>query len=127
MTRSHHADSRTDEGAAFAEPDVDETLDQSLDEGPDAALHSFAVVARFRLDAATAHDAEVSVRKDLQVLGGAFSDAKVEPQEPDGRWAVDVRFVVASVDGELAVEGVHSTLREQGLEPDEAWVAERLP
>lgn len=113
MTRSLDADSPPDE-----------PLD---DEGLDAALHSFAVIARFRLEAATAHDAEAAVRKDLQVLGGAYSDAKVEPQEPDGRWAVDVRFVVASVDAELAVEGVHGTLREQGLEPSEAWVAERLP
>jgi len=123
MTRNHDADSRTDEDAPFGES----SFDESFDEGPDAALHSFAVIARFRLEAPTAQQAEASVRKDLQVLGGAYSDAKVEPQEPDGRWAVDVRFVVASVDGELAVEGVHSTLREQGLEPSEAWVAERLP
>jgi hypothetical protein len=38
-----------------------------------------------------------------------------------------VRFVVASLDGELAVQGVHDSLREHGLAPDEVWVAEQLP
>jgi hypothetical protein len=40
---------------------------------------------------------------------------------------VDVRFVVASLDGELAVQGVWDVLRAQALVPDEVWVAERLP
>ena len=38
-----------------------------------------------------------------------------------------MRFVVASLDPELAVQGVSDSLQEHGLVPDEVWVAERLP
>ena len=93
----------------------------------EAVLHSFAVMARFRRPAEGPEQAEEQVRRELDAVRGLFDDARVEPQEPDGRWAVDVRFVVASVDGERAVDGVHTTLRESGLVPDEAWVAEQLP
>ncbi|MFP5218877.1 MAG: hypothetical protein ACLGIG_03960 [Actinomycetes bacterium] len=90
-------------------------------------LHSFAVMARFRRAAATPELAEADVRRELSAVRELFDDVRVEPQEPDGRWAVDVRFVVSSVDGERAVNGVHATLSEAGLQPDEAWMAERLP
>ena len=104
------------------------TSEELPDDLPDEpVLHSFAVMARFRRAAADAGVAESEVREELEPVRGLFDDARVEPQEPDGRWAVDVRFVVASVDGERAVDGVHTTLREAGLTPDEAWVAEQLP
>ena len=90
-------------------------------------LHSFAVLARFRCEADGAEAAEHEVRERLHPVRDLFDDARVEPQEQDGRWAVDVRFVVSSVDGETALTGVHTTLREAGLVPDEAWLAERLP
>lgn len=89
-------------------------------------LHSFAVLARFRRAAESSEQAEAAVRADLEAVHGLFDDAVVEPREPDGRWAVDVRFVVASVDHERAVDGVHETLRAAGLAPDEVWVAEEL-
>lgn len=89
-------------------------------------LHSFAVLARFRRDAESPEQAEAAVRSDLEAVRGLFDDAVVEPREPDGRWAVDVRFVVASIDHERAVDGVHETLRGAGLAPDEVWVAEEL-
>lgn len=112
-----------------AEDAVDDLPDELLPEngGPGMILHSFEVLARFRCSAADAEDAERQVRERLQPVRELFDDARVEPQEPDGRWAVDVRFVVASLDGETAVDGVHTTLREKGLAPDEAWVAEELP
>jgi hypothetical protein len=115
MTRGHDA--------------VDDLPEDLLPEhgGPGVFLHSFGVMARFRTPAADAPEAERQVRERLQVVRGLYDDTRVEPQEPDGRWAVDVRFVVASLDGETAVEGVHATLREQGLVPDEAWLAEQLP
>jgi hypothetical protein len=90
-------------------------------------LHTFAVQARFRCQAADAEHAERLVRERLVPVRDQLSDVRVEPQEPDGRWAVDVRFVVASVDGETAVNGVHETLRGAGVPADEAWVAEQLP
>ena len=93
----------------------------------DPVLHSFAVRARFRREADDPEQADALVRAELEVVRGLYDDVKVEPREPDGRWAADVRFVVASLDAETAVEGVHATLAEHGLTPDEAWVAERLP
>ena len=95
--------------------------------GDAEVVHSFAVRARFRRASATAAAAEAEVRRSLDPVRGLYDDAVVEPQEPDGRWAVDVRFVVASLDGELAVRGVLDALEAHGLVPDEAWVAERLP
>lgn len=107
-------------------PDAVDDLPED-DDAVGSVLHSFAVQARFRCSAADAAQAERTVRQDLEAVRELYDDVRVEPQEPDGRWAVDVRFVVASVDGETAVDGVHSTLRERGLVPDEAWLAERLP
>lgn len=108
-----------------AEDALDDLPDEDGAGGP--VLHSFAVMARFRRSALDASAAERQVREELTRVRDQFDDARVEPQEPDGRWAVDVRFVVASVDGETAVAGVHETLREHGYVPDEAWLAERLP
>jgi len=102
-------------------------VDQHLAASEEEVVHSFAVRARFRRSAGDAHEAEAQVRRELEPVRGLYDDAVVEPQEPDGRWAVDVRFVVASLDGELAVRGVHDSLRGHGLVPDEVWVAERLP
>ena len=106
---------------------MDDDVDQHLAASDGEVVHSFAVRARFRRAATGAAQAEAEVRRALAPVSGLYDDAVVEPQEPDGRWAVDVRFVVASLDGELAVRGVHDSLRENGLVPDEVWVAERLP
>ncbi len=103
--------------------DVDEHLAASEGE----VVHSFAVRARFREAADDAGQAETQVRQALERVRGLYDDAVVEPQEPDGRWAVDVSLVVAFLDGGLAVRGVVDSLREQGLVPDEVWLAERLP
>ena len=103
------------------------TGDGQAPPGADPVLHSFGVRARFRRAAEGQEDAEAAVRHELEVVRGLYDDVKVEPREPDGRWAVDVRFVVASLDAETAVEGVHATLRESGVVPDETWLAERLP
>jgi hypothetical protein len=100
--------------------------DLDFPDGDAEVLPTFAVHARFRRAAAGAEEAEAAVREGLIPVRGLWDDAVVEPQEPDGRWAVDVRFVVTSVDGERAVDGVHSTLRETGLVPDEVWVAAQL-
>lgn len=103
-------------------------VDQHLAAGDSGeVVHSFAVRARFRRAADDAAQAEDRVRRELEPVRGLYDDAVVEPQEPDGRWAVDVRFVVASLDAELAVQGVGDSLRAQQLVPDEVWVAERLP
>lgn len=104
-----------------------DAVDDLSDPGTGLVLHTFAVLARFRCEADDAAHAERLVRERLTPVRDQLSDARVEPPEPDGRWAVDVRFVVASVDGETAVTGVHGTLRDAGVPADEAWVAEQLP
>ncbi len=106
---------------------ADDDFDDLRKGAADVPLHSFAVIARFVRPGTSAEHAEKVVRDELSAVRDQYADVKVEPPEPDGSWAVDVRFVVASLDGETAVEGVHATLRENGLAPDEAWVAERLP
>ena len=107
---------------------MSDDVDQHLAAGGEGeVVHSFAVRARFRQAADDARQAEAQVRRALEPVRGLYDDAVVEPREPDGRWAVDVRFVVASLDGELAVSGVSDALREHGLVPAEVWVAERLP
>lgn len=103
---------------------LDDTTDDDL---TGTVLPSFAVLARFRRAAESAEHAEQVVRRELESVRELFDDVRVEPPEPDGRWPVDVRFVVASVDAETAVDGVHRTLRGSGLTPDEAWLAEQLP
>ena len=107
---------------------MDDLTDQlpDDDEGAGTVLPGFAVTARFRRVAETGEDAERLVRAELRSSGQPYDDAKVEPREPDGRWAVDVRFVVVSIDGETAVDGVHQTLREAGITPDDVWLSERL-
>jgi len=105
----------------------DELLDHVPDDdGAAAVLTSFAVTARVRLAAAGAADAEAAVRRQLAEAGAPYENLRVEPPEPDGRWAVDVRFVVVSLDVETAVEGVHRTLVEAGVNVSEAWLSERL-
>jgi hypothetical protein len=106
---------------------AEDDFDDLLRGAADLPLHSFAVIARFVRAGDSADAAEKVVREELQTVRDQYDDVKVEPPEPDGSWAVDVRFVVASLDGETALQGVHTTLRENGLAPDEAWVAERLP
>ena len=106
------------------EDDLDDLLPDDEDDGAGTVLASFAVTARFRRTAATAEQAEREVRTALR--GGLFEDVRVEPREPDGRWAVDVRFVLVSLDGETAVAGVHESLRLAGSAADEVWLAERL-
>ena len=92
----------------------------------DLALGSFAVVARFRRVADDGRAAEAAVRGELAAVRDQYAEVKVEPREPDGRWAVDVRFVVASLDAGTALEGVHGTLRDGAVVPDETWVAAEL-
>lgn len=106
--------------------DVDEHM-ASTTGGADVVLRTFAVRARFRRPAPSAALAQSALRAELIPVAGLYDDLVVEPQEPDGRWAVDVRFVVTSLDGELAVRGVSDSLCEVGLVPDETWLAERLP
>ena len=111
MTRAHDA--------------VDDLL--PVGEGGEVVLRSFAVLARFRRASDSAEQAEQAVRDHLRTVRDLYDDTTVELREPDGRWTVDVRFVVASADAETAVAGVHATLCGQGLQPDEAWVAQHLP
>lgn len=105
----------------------DALLEQVPEDNGEPVLSGFAVIARLRLPADSPEAAEAQARRLLADAGAPYEDLKLEPQEPDGRWAVDVRFVVVSLDVETAVGGVHRTLVDAGLAVDEAWLSERLP
>lgn len=95
-------------------------------DGEETPLPTYAVTARFRVPAEDAAAAEAKVRADLAPVQDLYEHMIVEPQEPDGRWAVDVRIVTVSVDNETAVLGVHTSLQEAGVTPDETWVSRQL-
>jgi len=96
------------------------------DDGAAPVLSSFAVTARVRLVAESAELAEAEVRRQLTQAEAPYDNVRVEPPEPDGRWAVDVRFVLVSLDVQTAVDGVHRTLVNAGIDVSEAWLSERL-
>ena len=103
---------------------VDLELSTTGDSGDgEVALPTFVVLARFAEAAGTAEQAEASVRSRLAAARGLFDDVRVERREDDGTWLLEVRFVVVSLDGHTAVEGVSETLTSAGLAPDEVWVA----
>ncbi len=93
-----------------------------LDELPDeGVLPSFAVLARFPAVGPDGDAAAAAVRERVTAARGLYDDVRVERQEPDGTWLVEVRFVVVSVDASTAVQGVVETLTAAGPAPDEVW------
>jgi hypothetical protein len=86
-------------------------------------LPAFAVLARFRVSTAAGPEAIRSVRVQLVDAQVPFHEIDVEREDAPGIWMVVARFVLASVDGHTAVAGLHATLLEAGLEPDEVWAA----
>ena len=110
----------------MSSPENDLNDDLPDDDGA-PVLASFAVTARVRVPSTDAEAADRAVRRQLADGQVPYDDLRVEPREPDGRWAVDVRVVVVSLDAATAVEGVHRTLVEAGVDVSEAWMSERLP
>lgn len=98
------------------------TDDAAVGELPDeAVLASYEVLARFPTIAGTEQEAVATLRSRLEPERGQYDDVTVERREPDGTWMVLARFVVATVDAEAAVAGVHAELTGAGLTPDEVW------
>ena len=97
------------------------SLDSLEEHSAEVVLPTFVVWARFHESADSAEVAERRVRERVKAAGGLFDDTRVEPVDPDGRWPVDLRFVVVSVDSNTAVAGVHEDLREGGAPADECW------
>lgn len=89
-------------------------------------LPTFAIFSRFRVQAATERDAIESVVARLTAAQEPFHEISAEPQEQDGRWPVDVRFVLVSVDSHTAVAGLDETLRAAGIAPDETWADQQV-
>jgi hypothetical protein len=89
-------------------------------------LPAFAVMARFRVTARDGADAVRDVRFRLTEAQVPFHETELERGEDDGTWMVVARFVLASVDGHTAVLGLHSTLVEAALHPDEVWADRSL-
>lgn len=92
----------------------------------DAALPTYALLASFTVPAESASDADREVVSRLSAAEQPFHEVRVERREDDGSWKVAVRFVLASVDGQMAVAGLHETLTEAGLSPDEVWLDKQV-
>lgn len=87
----------------------------------DVVLPTYTVLARFRQQA---QDADAAVRAVVAALSAQhepFHEVEVEREEAPGTWMVVARFVITSVDPQLAVQGVGETLSGAGLVPDEVW------
>lgn len=100
---------------------TDPSLLDELPDGLEPVLPSFEVLARFPQAADDGEAACQAVQRQLADLRGMWQDVVIERREPDGRWMVVVRFVVVSTDPHTAVVGVHDSVRETGLLPDEVW------
>ncbi len=92
------------------------------DELADPVLPTYALFARFRQQAADEPTAVRAVVERLTAAEEPFHEVEVERVEDGGLHLIVVRFVLVSVDGETAVNGLHATLVAAGLEPDEVWL-----
>lgn len=92
----------------------------------DAALPTYALLASFTVPGQSASDADRAVVSRLSAAEQPFHEVRVERREDDGSWKVAVRFVLASVDGQTAVAGLHETLMAAGLAPDEVWLDKQV-
>jgi hypothetical protein len=90
----------------------------------DAALPTFAILARFVQVANSAEAAVGAVTKQLVDAGKSFDQVALERQDEASTWLVVARIVTVSLDAHTAVAGVLDDLVEAGLAPDEVW-AER--
>ena len=107
-----------------ADEDLDAPLaadDASGSALEDRALPTYAVRARFAERAPSAEHAERALRARLTAAHGLYDDVRVEREEDDGTWQLQVRFVVVSVDAQSAVRGVAATLADGGQPADEVW------
>lgn len=92
----------------------------------DLVLPTFALLASFTVLGETASDADREVVSRLSAAKQPFHEVTVERREDDGTWKVAVRFVLASLDGQTAVSGLHETLTAAGLAPDEVWLDKQV-
>lgn len=93
-----------------------------MDEFPDPVLPTYALLARFRVEA---DSPDAAVRVAVAALTRAqepFHEVAVEREDGPGLYFVVARFVLASVDGRTVLDGLYTTLREAGLAPDEVWL-----
>lgn len=91
------------------------------DTSTELVLPTFAVLARFREQAADAESAIAQVAERLRSHQEPVHEISVERQEGPGEWMVVGRFVLVSIDAGTAVGGLHETLTSAGLPPDEVW------
>ncbi len=117
-----------DDAAPAGQPDLTVEPDQGLDSdsAPDPVLPTFALMARFGQQAADEREAVRAVVERLTLAEEPFHEVEVERVEEGGLHLVVARFVLVSVDGETAVNGLHATLVAAGLEPDEVWLAAQV-
>jgi hypothetical protein len=88
----------------------------------DAALPTYALLARFQVAGGTEAEAMAAVSSRLRAADMPFDQVSLEREESDGSWMVVARFVEPSLDAHTAAAGLHETLTSAGLAPDEVWV-----
>lgn len=87
----------------------------------DAALPTFAILARFAEVADSEEEAIATLTQRLIDAGEGFDQVMLERQDDARTWLVVARIVTVSVDAHTAVAGVHDDLHAAGLTPDEVW------
>ena len=93
-----------------------------MDELPDPVLPTYALLARFRVEADSPDAAVRLAVAALTLAQEPFHEVAVERDDGAGVYFVVARFVLASVDGETVLAGLYATLREAALAPDEVWL-----
>ncbi len=84
-------------------------------------LPTVPVLARMRSTAPDERAAVEDVTARLAPVRGLFDEVVVERREDDGSFWVVGRFLTVSVDASTAVNGVHETLCQAGIDVDEVW------
>lgn len=92
----------------------------------ETVLPTYAVLSRFREEAASREAAVRQVVGRLTEAQEPFHEVVVEREEGSSTYLVVARFVLVSVDRETAVAGLYETLTDAGLTPDEVWVDRQL-
>ena len=93
-----------------------------MDDLQDPVLPTYALLARFRVEADSPAAAVRVAVASLTRTQEPFHEIAVERQDAPGVYFVVARFVLASVDGETVLAGLYATLRDSGLAPDEVWL-----
>ncbi|HVE63799.1 MAG TPA: hypothetical protein VNB94_08370 [Mycobacteriales bacterium] len=105
---------------------TDISFDDLSDDALDAPLPTFAILARFREEAATEAEAIDALSRRFVEAGAPAATVSTERRDDDSTWLLVARVVSISIDASTAVAGVVEDLASAGLRPDEVWVHRQI-